>query len=182
MVSNLAGRKICPIRVAQPNRDYSVAMTEPEPTAQPDPRDVFQHEPEARPSYAEAVAFCGHLAYRVAPLREALAHHLVQTQGEMLPHMLMDDVLAWLLSQVGNGITADGRNALDVLDEGYRIGSDALRSLMVVSLLEALPGFDGEPNDAGGRGHALRIALGPTLSIVLAELEQHRGRGGLPRG
>jgi len=143
---------------------------------------VDQHEPEARPTYAETVAFFGHLAYRVPPLRQILARHLLETQGEMLPHLLMEDVLQWLLDDVGMGRSEDGRLALWVLDEGYRTGSEPFRHLLVVSFIEAIPGFAGDPFDAGGRGKKLRSALGPTLGGVLTELENYRRGGATPLG
>jgi hypothetical protein len=146
------------------------------------PQGIESHEPEARPSYAEAFAFFGHLAYRVRPLRETLAAHLLETDGEMLPHLLMQDVLEWLLEQVVTAPGQQSRTALDILDEAYRTGSDALRLLIVVSFVEAIPGFDGDPSDPGGRGRALRVALGPALSVELANLEQQRRGGAAPQG
>lgn len=143
--------------------------------------DVFQHEPEARPSYAEAVAFFGHLAYGVPSLRDALAQHLLETQGEMLPHLFMEDVLEWLLGAVETSHD-EARRALDILDMGYQHGSEAFRSLVVVSLLEAMPGFDGADTDPTGRGAQLRASLGRHLRDVLAELERHRRGGATPRG
>jgi hypothetical protein len=145
--------------------------------AQEAPQGVKHHEPEARPSYAEAFAFFGHLAYRVPELRDTLAAHLRDTEGEMLPHLLMEDVLAWLLEQVATAPGKPSRMALDILDEGYRTGTEALRALITVSFIEAIPGFDGDPSDPGGRGRALRLALGQTLSLVLVNLE-HQRRGG----
>ena len=147
----------------------------------PDTSDVFNHEPEARPRYAEIVAFFGHLAYRVPPLRETLAQHLVETQGEMLPHLLMDDVLEWLLDSVAEA-PSDLMEATQILDTGYTLGSEALRHLFVVSLLEALPGFGGASNDPFGRGAAVRRALGPVLTEVLVELERYRRSGAQPLG
>lgn len=143
--------------------------------------DVFQHEPEARPAYAESVAFFGHLAYRVPPLRAALAKHLIDTHGEMLPHLYMEDVLEWLLDATDEA-TADLVEALAVLDTGYSLGSEAFRALIVVSFLEALPGFDGATTDPSGRGAELRRSLGPVLAGVLDELERHRRSGATPRG
>lgn len=143
--------------------------------------DVFRYEPEARPTYAEVVSFFGHLAYRVPPLRDTLATHLRETEGEMLPHLLMDDVLEWLLDSVAEA-PSDLMEATAILDTGYTLGSEALRSLIVVSFLEALPGFDGAPTDPFGRGQAVRRTLGPVLTEVLAELEKHRRSGARPRG
>ncbi len=147
----------------------------------PDTHDVFDHEPEARPTYAETVAFFGHLAYRVPPLRETLARHLIETHGELLPHLLMDDVLAWLLDAV-DAAPSDLMEATHILDTGYTLGSEALRHLMVVSFLEALPGFCGQANDPSGRGKAVRRTLGPVLTDVLVELERYRRAGAQPLG
>ena len=143
---------------------------------------VVHHEPEARPSYAESFAFFGHLAYRVPELRDTLAQHLVDTEGEMLPHLLMEDVLVWILEQLGGSAGRPSRLALDILDDGYRNGSDALRSLVIVSFLEAIPGFDGDPSDPAGRGRVLRGALGPTLAGVLLKIESVRRDGSTPLG
>lgn len=144
--------------------------------------DVGEHEPEARPAYAETVAFFGHLAYRVPALREILAKHLLDTQGEMLPHLFMEDVLDWLVAEGRAATAKDVRLALRVLDDGYRDGSEAFRSLIVVSFIEAIPGARPGFADRGGRGEALRKALGPQLTAVVRELDRHRRSGSKPLG
>jgi hypothetical protein len=139
--------------------------------------DVGEHEPEARPAYAETVAFFGHLAYKVPALRGTLAKHLLDTEGEMLPHLFMEDVLHWLVAEGRPATDKDVRLVLRVLDEGYRNGSEPFRSLVVVSFIEAIPGFHRGFADAGGKGEALRKALGPALTAVAKELDRHRRSG-----
>jgi hypothetical protein len=100
----------------------------------------------------------------------------------MLPHLLMEDVLHWVLAEVGAGAGPEVQLALSVLDDGYLKGSEAFRELVVVSFIEAIPGFDGDPLDSGGRGRALRALLGPALGSVLTELERYRAGGATPLG
>lgn len=147
-----------------------------------DAHAAFGHEPELRPEYAETFALFGHLAYKVKPLRNVLALHLYEVDGEMLPHVLMQDVLDWLLEQVNAGPSGLVRTVLDILDAAYVDGSEDLQAVMVVSFLEAIPGFAGRADDAVLAGKALRMQLGPTLASVLAHIEQARAQGANPQG
>lgn len=146
-----------------------------EPTA-------FGHEPELRPEYAETFALFGHLAYKVKPLRQVLATHLRSVDGEMLPHVLMHDVLDWTLDQLAVGPSAQTRAVLDALDNAYVDGSEDLQAVIVVSFLEAIPGFAGKAHDAAVAGNTLRMQLGPTLASVLAHVERAREQGARPQG
>lgn len=143
---------------------------------------VMSHEPEARPGYAEKVAFLGHLVFEVPALRETFARHLLDAEGEMLPHLLMQDIVEWMHAGVADGITPEVRRALAVLDEGFARGSDAFVTFLAVSFLEELPGFGGKPVDATTGGHHLRLYLGPHLSNALVQLEQMRREGSTPAG
>ncbi|WP_084073375.1 hypothetical protein [Demequina sp. NBRC 110052] len=133
------------------------------------------HEPEAHPEYADVVAFFGHLAYTVAPLRGVLAAHLEQCEGEMLPTLLMQDITAWLLGELRGGPSGRTMQVLQLLDEAYVAAPEALRSVMVIGFLEHIPGFAGASDDAEGLGVAVRAGLGPTLTAVLREVEGWRG-------
>ena len=146
--------------------------------------DIFAHEPEEYADYGETVAFFGHIAYLAPPLRDVLADHLREADGEMLPNLLMGDVTRWVLATFGpgGGDVAAAREVLQVLEDGYIDGSDGIRAVIVMSFLEALPGFNGKLDDTDGRGAVIRAALGPTLGRGLARLEQWRREGGLPRG
>lgn len=137
--------------------------------------ELGQHEPEALPEYAEIVAFFGHIAYVMPPLREVLAEHLRVAEGEMLPILLMEDVTAWLLNTFRT-TGPDGRTLqlLSILDAGYHEASDQLRSVILLGFLERIPGFAGQTTDADGAGMLVRSGLGPTLSAVLAEVESWR--------
>lgn len=147
-----------------------------------DEPSAFKHEPELRPEYAETFALFGHLAYKVKPLRDVLATHLREVNGEMLPHVLMHDVLDWTLEQLATGPNALTRAVLDALDNAYVDGSEDLQAVIVVSFLEAIPGFAGRPDDATVAGNALRLQLGPTLASVLAHIEHARAQGANPQG
>jgi|GEM_PF-1643498 len=143
---------------------------------------VGAHEPEAHADYAEVVAFFGHLAYNVEPLRPVLAQHLRDSEGELLPHLIMSDVTDWLLRTAVHGATLRSNEALRTLEQGYVAGSEGLRSVMVVSFLEQLPGFAGQTADSAGVGASVRHRLGPTMRNVLATIEQWREADGPSKG
>jgi len=156
----------------------------PEPARQRFPVDgaVGAYEPETHPDYAEVVAFFGHLAYNVEPLRPVLARHLLDSEGELLPHLLMSDVTDWLLRTAAHGSTLRSNEALRTLEHGYVAGSEGLRSVMVASFLEQLPGFAGQTADPAGVGASVRSRLGPTMKNVLATIEQWREADGPSKG
>jgi hypothetical protein len=136
--------------------------------------DLTHHEPEVRPEYAETVAFFGHIAYLVPGLRAVLAAHLRDSDGEMLPHLLMTDVLEWMVSELAQGATVHTPMLFAALERGYVDGSPALRDLMAITFLEHIPGFAGvvpDPTNVGGR---FRAGLGPTLGAALWQMEAWR--------
>jgi hypothetical protein len=136
--------------------------------------ELTPHEPEESPDYAELVAFFGHIAYINPGLRSVLADHLREADGEMLPHMLMTDVLEWACQECEQGWSGQASVLFGALDHGYKEGSPAMRDLMVIAFLEHLPGFAGTVPDPTGVGPKVRAGLGPMMTAVLAEIESWR--------
>ncbi|PKQ26467.1 MAG: hypothetical protein CVT64_05165 [Actinobacteria bacterium HGW-Actinobacteria-4] len=136
--------------------------------------ELHPHEPEESPDYAELVAFFGHIAYIIPGLRPVLADHLREADGEMLPHLLMTDVLEWVCRESERGMSAEAPVLFGALDRGYTDGSHAMRDLMVIAFLEHIPGFAGTVPDPTGVGPKVRAAMGPLMSAVLAEIESWR--------
>ncbi|WP_062201941.1 hypothetical protein [Demequina salsinemoris] len=134
------------------------------------------HEPEAHPDYAEIVAFFGHIAYVMPDVRGVLGEHLKLAEGEVLPTLMMQDLMSWLL-ETFRTVGPNGRTLqlFSILDAGYREASDALRDVMIVGFLEVIPGFAGRVPDPEMLGHLVRAGLGPVLSAVLVEVEGWRG-------
>ncbi len=134
------------------------------------------HEPEALPEYAEIVAFFGHIAYVMPPLRDVLGEHLKLAEGEVLPHLMMQDLMEWMLETFRtSGPNGRTHQLLSILDAGYREASDALRDVMIMGFLEHIPGYAGRVPDPEGLGSLVRAGLGPALSAVLVEVERWRG-------
>ncbi|WP_084126823.1 hypothetical protein [Demequina sp. NBRC 110054] len=139
-------------------------------------RELGLHEPEAHPDYAEIVAFFGHIAYVMPDLRGVLGEHLKLAEGEVLPHLMMQDLMDWLLENFRT-VGPNGRTfqLFSILDAGYREASEALKDVMILGFLEHTPGFAGRVPDPEMLGHMVRAGLGPVLSAVLVEVEGWRG-------
>ena len=112
---------------------------------------------------ASTVAFMGAMVYANPALLDALAIHLEDQHGEILPHVLMGDVVRWveasLMSHRDEVLTL-----LEWLENAYVAGDRDVRNVISVSFLEMLP-EPGEPS-AG-----VRTMLGPVLAEVAGEME-----------
>jgi hypothetical protein len=107
---------------------------------------------------AESVALVGALAYAHRELIPVLAEHLKDNDGELLPHLVMADVVRWLVEHRDD--CADVARALfQWLETAYEGGDDEVRNVIAVSGIEMLP-------DPGTPGAELRKMLGSHLSSV----------------
>lgn len=107
---------------------------------------------------ASTVSAVGALVYANGLLRPVLQEHLDDNDGEVLPHLLMADIIRWLVAQ--RTIDPMGvRSIIDWLESAYSRGDDEIRDLIAVSGVEMIP-------DPGEPGAELRALLGPHLSAV----------------
>ena len=110
---------------------------------------------------AEAVAFMGALAHRFPELMPVLQEHLEDQHGEMLPHILMADVVRWLVARLEERGVDDPilRGVLQAIEEQFGRG-DPVDNVIAVSFVENLP-------YAWEAGHEIRALLGPCLAEQL---------------
>ena len=107
---------------------------------------------------ADSVAMMGALTYQHKDLIPLLAEHLEDNDGELLPHLLMADVVRWLVEhRVEHSDVA--RAVMDWLETAYQRGDDEVRDVIAVSAVEMIP-------DPGSPGAELRNLLGPSLKNV----------------
>lgn len=114
---------------------------------------------------ASTVALSGALAYRFPALLPLLAEHLVDQEGQVLPHLFMADVERWIEDIVkdGNEGQEAAREVLQFLEEAFSAGDPEIEELISVSFLEHLP----RPGEAGS---GVRDMLGPKLSGQLRRI------------
>lgn len=95
-------------------------------------------------------------AYReLAPLLDA---SLEDNEGELLPHLVLADVVRWLAEHVESE-SDTCRSILDWLELEYESGPEDVRGLITVSGVEMIP-------DPGQPGSLLRVWLGPALRRI----------------
>jgi hypothetical protein len=107
---------------------------------------------------ASTVALIGALMYRTRALLPVLEEHLTDNDGQVLPHLVMADVIRWLVAYR----TAQPelvRSVLDWLETAYVDGDEDVRDVIAVSGVEMIP-------DPGQHGAELRTMLGTHLKAV----------------
>jgi hypothetical protein len=87
-----------------------------------------------------------------------LAEHLDDNDGELLPHLVLADIMRWLATHVDTD-RETCRSVLARLEKEYVGGAEDVRGLITVSGVEMIP-------DPGQPGAALRDLLGPTLKGI----------------
>jgi hypothetical protein len=107
---------------------------------------------------ASSVAFIGALMYRYRELLPILDEHLGDNDGQVLPHLVMADVMRWLVAHRVEE-PALIRSVLDWLETAYTDGDDDVRDVIAVSGVEMIP-------DPGQPGEELRMSLGAHLAAV----------------
>lgn len=107
---------------------------------------------------ASTVALVGALVYRWRELEPVLQEQLSDNDGEVLPHLVMADVIRWLVAHETSRPEVV-RSVLEWLESAYMEGSDDVQDVIAVSGVEMIP-------DPGEPGAGLRALLGPHLSAV----------------
>ncbi|RSM72890.1 hypothetical protein DL991_32300 [Amycolatopsis sp. WAC 01375] len=104
---------------------------------------------------AYTIAAIGALIDTHRELVPVLEEHLIENEGEVLPHLVMADVVRWLVEHR----TSDPEVCSSVvgwLEEEFGRGPEEVRGLITVSGVEMIP-------DPGHPGAELRDLLGPVL-------------------
>lgn len=107
---------------------------------------------------AATIATIGALIEAHPPLAVILDEHIVDNDGEVLPHLVMADVMR-LLVQNHKKHPAMCRSVLDWLEREYTRGPEDVQGLIALSGVEMIP-------DPGEHGAELREMLGPELHKV----------------
>lgn len=107
---------------------------------------------------ASTVAAIGALVDAYRQLTPVLAEHLEDNDGELLPHLVMADIIRWLVDHRATDPDVC-RAILDWLELEYTRGPEEVRGLITVSGVEMIP-------DPGQPGSELRSLLGPELRRV----------------
>jgi len=107
---------------------------------------------------AHTVAAIGALIDAHRQLIPVLEEHLVDNEGEVLPHLVLADVIRWLVEQhaADPGVS---RSVIGWLEEEFERGPEEVRGLITVSGVAMIP-------DPGQPGAELRELLGPALRGV----------------
>lgn len=107
---------------------------------------------------ASSVAFIGALVYRNRELLPVLEEQLADNDDQVLPHLVMADVVRWLVVHraAQPGLV---RSVFHWLEDAYLEGNSDVRDVIAVSGVEMIP-------DPGQPGSELRAMLGPQLSAV----------------
>lgn len=104
------------------------------------------------------MALIGALAYHHRELLPILQEQLTDDDGQVLPHLVMADVVRWLVAHRSS--RPEGvRSVLNWLEDAYERGDDDVRDVIAISGVEMIP-------DPGTDGAELRRMLGPHLSSV----------------
>lgn len=107
---------------------------------------------------AETVAAVGALIHANRDLLPVLEEHLADYEGEVMPTILLDDVVRWLVQhRTSHPIVC--QSVLAWLEAQLADASDAVRGLITVSGVVMIP-------DPGQPGAELRELLGPRLREV----------------
>jgi hypothetical protein len=107
---------------------------------------------------AYAIAAIGALLDAHRQLVPILEEHLIDNEGEVLPHLVMADVVRWMVEHRTSHPEVC-RSVVAWLEEEFRRGPEEVRGLITVSGVEMIP-------DPGQPGAELRELLGPVLREV----------------
>ncbi|MBU4214937.1 MAG: hypothetical protein KJ792_09805 [Actinobacteria bacterium] len=101
------------------------------------------------------VAAIGALVDSHRELTPLLDAHLADNDGEFLPHLVLAEIVRWLVAHLGT-LPETCRSILNWLEWEYVRGPEDVRELIAVSGVEMIP-------DPGQWGAELRNLLGPEL-------------------
>ena len=107
---------------------------------------------------ASTVAMIGALVDAHRELTPVLAEHLKDMEGEILPHLVMADIVRWLAIRVESE-ESFCKAVLDWLELEFSRGPEDVQGLISVSCVEMIP-------DPGQPGSRLRDLLGPNLKAM----------------
>lgn len=105
---------------------------------------------------ASSVAFIGALTYTYRELLGVLEEHLEDNEGEVLPHLVMSDVIRWLVAHRKTD-QALVEEIFSWISRAYTDGDDQIQNVIALSGVEMIP-------DPGQPGSELRNLLSPELS------------------
>lgn len=88
---------------------------------------------------AATVSFVGALVRRNRVLLHVLEEHLVDQEGEVLPHLFMADVERWAEAALQSGQRGDVEQVLEQLELEFNGPDDDVREVISASFLEHLP-------------------------------------------
>ena len=104
---------------------------------------------------SDAVAGIGALIYAHRDLLPLLHEHLTDNFGQVLPHLLVTDVVDWMIDNLS--LKPDVcRSLLEWMEQEIVAGPPYTRNMIDVSAMEAMPG-------PAARGNELRAMFGPNL-------------------
>lgn len=106
---------------------------------------------------ASTVALIGALCYSHRELLPVLSAHLDENDGEVLPHLVLSDVVRWLVDHRDNQEACAA--AWSWLEDAYLQGDEDEKDLVVVSGVEMIP----DPDEPGSE---FRELLGPELRAM----------------
>ena len=107
---------------------------------------------------ASTVAAIGALVDAFRELIPVLEEHLEDNDGEVLPHLIMADIVRWLVDHRENESVVC-QSILEWLEREFTRGPEEVRGLITASGVEMIP-------DPGQAGSELRDLLGPELKRV----------------
>ncbi len=107
---------------------------------------------------ANTVAAIGALIHTHRDLLPVLDEHLTDNEGEVLPHLVLADVVRWLVAHRATHPDVC-RSVLAWLEQEFIDGPEEVRGLITVSGVVMIP-------DPGQLGAELRDLLGPRLREV----------------
>ena len=106
---------------------------------------------------ASSVALVGALCLQHRELLPVLAEHLHDNDGAVLPHLVMSDVVRWLVEHRDQRTRCQA--ILSWLESAYAAGDDDERNVIGLSGVDMIP-------DPGTPGSELRSWLGPVLGAI----------------
>ncbi|WP_019876260.1 DUF7674 family protein [Sporichthya polymorpha] len=107
---------------------------------------------------ATTVSFACALVYHHPQLLPILEDHLEANDGEVLPHLLLSDVIRFAAANWSSQ-PAMAASIMRWIDNAYACGDEATQELIVVSGVEMIP-------DPGEAGSELRHLLGEDLRVM----------------
>lgn len=120
--------------------------------------DMHMHTGRRSTPSGATVAAIGAVVDAHRELTPILDEHLVDNEGEILPHLVMSDIVRWMAAHVETR-TEVCASILNRLDREFDRGPEEIRELIAVSAVEMIP-------DPGRPGSELREWLGAELRAV----------------